>query len=167
MNVAIRRAGQQDAAGIVALLNPIIQAGTYTVMDEPVTVVEQVAFIRTFPQRGVYHVAVAGHKQNVVGIQDVMPFDPGSRVFRHVGVISTFVALTTRRQGIGAALSQATFQVARALGFDKLWATIRADNPGAVAFYLDQGFRIVGTAQRHALVAGKYVDEILAELVFY
>jgi RimJ/RimL family protein N-acetyltransferase len=29
--------------------------------------------------------------------------------------------------------------------------------------YLRQGFRIVGTAQRHAKIRGEYVDEIIIE----
>jgi RimJ/RimL family protein N-acetyltransferase len=48
-------------------------------------------------------------------------------------------------------------------GFLKLNATIQADNPRAVVFYLGQGFRIVGAAQRHALVRGRYIDAVLAE----
>lgn len=40
---------------------------------------------------------------------------------------------------------------------------MRADNAAALAAYLKQGFRIVGTAFRHAKINGHYVDEILIE----
>jgi RimJ/RimL family protein N-acetyltransferase len=34
----------------------------------------------------------------------------------------------------------------------------------ALATYLNQGFRVVGTAQRHARINDKYVDEIMIEM---
>ncbi len=33
----------------------------------------------------------------------------------------------------------------------------------AIQTYLHHGFRIVGTAERHAKIDGKYIDEILVE----
>jgi len=41
--------------------------------------------------------------------------------------------------------------------------TIRADNPNAIAFYRAQGFEPVGTLRAHALVRGRYLDEVLME----
>ncbi len=163
MGFSVRAVREEDAASIVGLLNPLIQAGTYTVMDEPVSVDEQIDFIRGFPERGVFNVAVCDTSGRLLGLQDVAPISPGSGAFEHVGVISTFVALGSHGRGIGRSLSEATFRAATRLGFVKISATIRADNPRAVSFYLSQGFRIVGTAQRHALIGGRYVDEVLAE----
>jgi L-amino acid N-acyltransferase YncA/N-acetylglutamate synthase-like GNAT family acetyltransferase len=167
MELSIRRVREEDATSIVALLNPIIRAGTHTIMDREVSVDEQRAFIRGFPERGVFQVAVSNRGQRVLGLQDVVPLAPGSSALRHVGEISTFVALASQRLGIGRSLCQATFTAARAQGFLKLWATIRADNPQAVTFYQSQGFRVVGTAEKHAFVRGQYIDEILAEKLLY
>jgi L-amino acid N-acyltransferase YncA len=86
-----------------------------------------------------------------------------SKVFRHVGEISTFVALDSQRQGVGQSLCQATFKAVKAQGFLKLRATVRGDNPRAVSFYQSQGFEFVGTAKNHAFLKGKYVDEVLLE----
>ncbi|MHC4548176.1 MAG: GNAT family N-acetyltransferase [Planctomycetota bacterium] len=163
MTFSIRRVREQDAASIVELLNPLIEAGTYTVMDEPVSVAEQVAFIRGFPERGVFNVAVCDDSRRILGIQDVVPVRPAESAFRHVGEISTFVALDAHRRGVGRGLSQVTFQEARERGFLKIGATIRADNRAAVSFYRSQGFRIIGTAGRHAFLRGRFVDEILME----
>jgi L-amino acid N-acyltransferase YncA len=163
MAFTIRKAVEEDARSMVALLNPIIQAGTYTTMDDTLSVAEQLAFIRNFPRRGVLHVAVCEQSQAILGIQDVMPLSPESSVLQHVGGISTFVSLVSHGQGIGHSLCQATFQAAKELGFTKIMATIRADNPRAVSFYLGQGFRIIGTAQKHVFMKGRYIDEILAE----
>lgn len=162
MDCIIRPAEKRDAADMVALLNPIIAAGIYTAMNEPVTLTDQLEFVHTFPARGVFLVAVHPDTGQIMGMQDVVPLSDES-AWRHVGAISTFVALNAQRQGIGAQLCAAMFEAARAKGFRKLSATIRADNPHAVAFYLRQGFRLIGTAQQHALIRGRYVDEVLAE----
>lgn len=163
MEFSVRTVREEDAESIIELLNPIIQAGGYTIMDEQLSVDDQLDFIRGFPKQGVFNVAVCNESQEIVGIQDVAPISTGSNAFKHVGEISTFVSLNLRRQGIGRRLSQATFREARAQGFLKICATVRADNLQAVSFYLSQGFRIIGTAQKHALVRGRYVDEILLE----
>lgn len=156
----IREVREEDAAEIAALLNAIVAAGGYTIL-RTVSLEEQRDFIRNFPARGVFHVAVAAGGGQVLGLQDVAPLS--ARTFAHVGEISTFIAMGVQGQGIGRALMEATVAAARAQGFRKLWATIRGDNPRAVGFYLSQGFRIVGTAQQHAFVNNKYVDEVLAE----
>jgi L-amino acid N-acyltransferase YncA len=160
---AIRGVREEDAASIVDLLNPLIEARIYTIMDEPVSLQGQIAFLRAFPERGVYHAAVLRDSGQVLGIQDVVPFRAGETRFEHIGEISTFVRLGSHRRGVGRNLSRATLAEARERGFLKIVATIRVDNPMAVAFYESQGFRVIGTARRHALVRGEYVDEILME----
>jgi L-amino acid N-acyltransferase YncA len=86
-----------------------------------------------------------------------------SKVFRHVGEISTFVALDSQRQGVGQSLCQATFKAVKAQGFLKLRAIVRGDNPYAVSFYQSQGFKLIGVAEKHAWLYDKYVDEVLLE----
>lgn len=131
-------------------------------MDEQLSVDDEIEFIRGFSERGVFNLAV-GNGGRVLGLQDVVPMSTDSNVFKHVGVISTFVLLDSQRKGIGGSLSRATFQAAKKLGFHKISATVRADNPRAVSFYQSQGFRVIGTAEKHAFIRGKYVDEILME----
>jgi RimJ/RimL family protein N-acetyltransferase len=60
-------------------------------------------------------------------------------------------------------LFKATFEVARCKGYEKIFTYVRGDNPAALATYLSRGFKVVGTAQKHAKVNGKYVDEVLIE----
>lgn len=163
MEITVREAQEEDAGALADLLGAIIRAGLYTSLDTELSEEAQREFIRTFPKRGVFNVAVCTATQTRLGLQDVAPLEEGSKVFGHVGVISTFVSLTAHRQGVGRRLSAATFAQAKALGFTKLSATIRADNPQAVAFYLSQGFSLIGTARRHAYLRGKYIDQVLAE----
>jgi len=163
LDCSIRTVRVDDAKSIVELLNPIIEAGAYTVMDEVLTVADQASYILAFPACGVFHVAVDREDdRRVLGLQSVEPVST-SRSLRHVGNISTFVHLARRGTGIGRHLTRATIDHARPMGFRKLIATIRADNPDALSFYSSQGFETIGTAREHALIRGRYVDEVLAE----
>jgi L-amino acid N-acyltransferase YncA len=164
MILRVRDARPDDAAAITRILNPIIEAGAYTVLDTPFSVDEERRFIESFPARGIFHVAEDGDERALVGFQDVSPFADYTRAFDHVGVIGTFVELAHRRRGVGRALFEATFAAARAKGFEKLFTFIRADNPAALSAYRRQGFEIIGTARRQARLKQGYVDEILVEM---
>ena len=159
--ITIRPAREEDAADMVDILVPIIEAGIYTILP-PVSLEEQIAFIRGFPERGVFNVAVSEPSGKVVGLQDVEAASKEA-AWAHVGSIATFVSLSDQRRGIGRRLCEKTCEDARAHGFRKLLAFIRADNAPGIAFYTGLGFRVIGTAREHAWVNGRYVDEILTE----
>ncbi len=159
----MREARPDDAAEIIRILNPIIEAGTFTVLDTPFTVEEERAFLSSFPPRGIFHVAEDRAKGRLVGFQDVSPFAEYTHAFDHVGVIGTFVDLPLRRRGVAGSLFRATFEAARLKGYEKFFTFIRADNPAALATYRRQGFEVIGTARRQARLRDGYVDEILVE----
>jgi L-amino acid N-acyltransferase YncA len=46
---------------------------------------------------------------------------------------------------------------------EKIFTYILADNPAALATYQKHGFRIVGKAERHANLHGRYVDVNIVE----
>jgi L-amino acid N-acyltransferase YncA len=161
--IEIRDARVDDAEAVAGILNRIIAARCYTALDTPVTLEEERRFIRDFPPRGIFHVAVDGATGQIVGFQDISPFADFTHAFDHVGIIGTYVALERLRQGIATRLFTATFQVARAKGYEKIFTYVRADNDGGLQAYLRQGFRVVGTAERHAKIDGRYVDEIMIE----
>lgn len=163
MNLLIREVRPEDAEAIVGIFNPIIEAGVYTVFDTVLTVEAEREYIRGFPERGVFHVAVRQDDQKIIGFQSMEPFATYTRAFDHVGVIGTYVDLSLRRQGIAANLFAATFDTARRKGYEKIFTFVRSDNLAALAVYQRQGFQIVGTAQRQAKLNGKYVDEIMIE----
>ena len=161
--IEIRDARIEDAEDMVAILNPIIAARTYTALDTPFSVEQQRDFIRTFPEQGVFHVAVDTTSDRVVGLQDVSPFGDFTHAFDHVGIIGTYVDLNCHRQGIAGRLFAATFEAALKKGYEKFFTYVRADNAAGLKAYLGQGFQIVGTAKRQAKIDGRYIDEILIE----
>ena len=163
MDIIVREAQPDDAAMIVAILNPAIESGWYTVLDRSFTAPEEREFILKFPERGIFHVAQGRRSGRLVGFQNLEPFATFTHAFDHVGVIATCVDLEHRRQGIGTQLFAATFAAARRKGYEKIFTYVRGDNPAALATYLKQGFRIVGTAFRQVKLKGRYVDEIVIE----
>ena len=161
--IAIRDVRVEDAEEILAILNPIIAARCYTAMDTPLSIEVEREFIQTFPASGIFLVATDSTSNRTIGFQNVSPFEKFTHAFDHVGVIGTYVDLARRRQGIASRLFEATFHSARRKGYEKLFSYVRADNEAALHTYLAQGFRIVGTAERHAKIDGNYIDEIVIE----
>lgn len=161
--IEIRDVRIEDAEAVLAILDPIIAARCYTALDTPFTIEQQRDFIRNFPARGIFLVAVDFTSNRIVGFQDVSPFAVFTHAFDHVGVIGTFVDLNRRRQGIATQLFGATFEAARRKGYEKFFTYVRADNDAGLKTYLRQGFRIVGRAERQAKIDGRYIDEVIIE----
>jgi L-amino acid N-acyltransferase YncA len=161
MTLIVREVRLEDAGAIINILNPIIATNKYSVLLKPLAAESHQAYIQTFPERGVYHVALAG--EHVVGLQTVEPTAYYTTAFDHVGDIGTFVNLDLRGRGIAKTLFAATFERAQAKGYEKLIAQVRSDNPIALKTYQAQGFNIISTAKRHAKINGQYIDEIFIE----
>jgi len=163
MELVIRDATPDDAAGIVSIFNPIIEARAFTLFDAPFTIEAERSYIAGLGERDIFHVAVLAGENAVVGFQSMAPFATYTHAFDHVGVIGTYVDLDNRRRGIAKRLFPATFEAARTKGYEKILTYIRADNPVALTTYQSHGFRIVGTAERHAKLHGRYVDVRIVE----
>ncbi|MDH5920249.1 GNAT family N-acetyltransferase [Vibrio splendidus] len=163
MSLTIRVVAVEDAQGIIDVLNPIIIEARYTILDQTFTVDEEKGFIESFPKRGVFSVAVNETTNQLLGFQNVEPFATYTKAFDHVGIIGTYVDANSRGQGVAKQLFDYTFKSAKAKGYEKLFAYVRADNERALAVYLKQGFEIVGTAKNHGKIGDQYFDEILIE----
>ncbi|MHC4399574.1 MAG: GNAT family N-acetyltransferase [Planctomycetota bacterium] len=163
MELSIRDVRPDDAEAIVGILNPIIQSRELTAFDTPLTAEAEREYIRNFPERGVFLMAERLPDLAAVGFQSMEPFAGYTHAFDHVGVLGTYVAAAFRRQGVATRLFQATYAAAVQKGYAKIFTFVRADNRVALETYLAQGFRIVGTAERHARIDDRYVDEIIIE----
>lgn len=163
MDLHVRAATPDDAAAIVAIFNPIIEAGIYTVFDAPFSIEAERAYIQNLPERAIFHVAVQPKDQSIVGFQSMEPFAAYTHAFAHVGTLGTYVDLSRRRQGIASRLFAATFGAAIDKGYEKIFTFVRADNRAALQTYLRHGFEIVGTARKQAKIKGQYIDEIMIE----
>ena len=159
----VREARPDDAAGVVAVLNPIVTAGEPVAFDAPLTAEAERRYLAAFPERGVFYLAVRRADGVVVGFQSTEPFADYTHAFDHVGVIGTYVAPECRRCGVATRLFAATFDAARTRGFEKLFTYIRADNAAALQTYAAQGFQVIGTARRQLKAGDRYVDEVIVE----
>jgi L-amino acid N-acyltransferase YncA len=163
LKLQIRDARPCDAEAIVAILNPIIEAGVYTSFDTPFSAEYEREYILSFPKRGIFLVAVRESNGVLVGFQSMEPLASYTKAFDHVGVLGTYVDLDLRRQGVAGRLFDATFDAARQKHYEKIFTFIRADNPVALKVYTSRGFKVVGIAERHAKIDGCYIDEVIVE----
>lgn len=159
--LTVRDVQPGDAEAVVALLNPIIEAGLYTIFLTPFTAVYERAFIESFPARGLF--LGAFEEGELRGFQVVTPLMSYTPALEHVAEIGTYVSLGHQRRGVAAELFSVTREQAGAHGFEKLLAWVRADNAAGLRSYRKNGFAEVGVAKRHAKIGGRYVDEVLLE----
>jgi L-amino acid N-acyltransferase YncA len=160
--VSIRTATPDDAAAVAAVLNGAILAGSPTLLDTPLSVEDERAYIEGLPPRSFIHLAetVAG----VIGFQTVIPWsDFVTTAHDHVATMGTYVDVAHRRRGVGAGLARASFAAARALGYEKIFTDLRADNLASLAYHLTMGFTVVGAARGQARTAGRDVDVLFIE----
>ena len=84
----------------------------------------------------------------------------------HIGLIRGIaVHPDFRGQGIGRAMLDATFDHARARGFEKLLLNMLITNTGARALYRAAGFREIGRVADHFRIHGQRVADLLLERV--
>jgi L-amino acid N-acyltransferase YncA len=161
--ISVRAAGPDDAAGVAAVLNGVIRGGSPTLLDTTFSVEEERAYIESLPTRSFLHLAESPDA-GIVGFQTVIPWNTFvTTEFDHVATMGTYVDAAHRRQGVGAALARSSFAAALALGYDKIFTDLRADNLESLAFHLALGFTVVGTARRQARVPGGDVDVLFIE----
>jgi L-amino acid N-acyltransferase YncA len=161
--VSVRAATVDDAEAVAAVLNGAILGGSPTLLDTPFSVEDERAYIESLPERGFMHVAELP-EAGVVGFQALIPWsDFATSAHDHVATMGTYVDAAHRREGIGAALARASFAAALALGYDKVFTDLRADNLASLSYHLSLGFSVVGAARRQARTAGGDVDVLFIE----
>ena len=151
----IRLALSSDAAAMCAVLNPLIEAGGTTANETPWSEDQMRGMIEGFGPRDFAFVAERGGR--IIGFQYVEAhpaLDPGT------GDIASFVDIGEGRGGVGRALAARTLAEARTRGWRKLFAYIRADNTGGLAYYEHIGFRTIRTDPAVPLKNGTPVDRV-------
>jgi L-amino acid N-acyltransferase YncA len=163
VELRVRRASADDAAGIAAVLNRIIEGGRHSLLDTPFSEAEERGFIASLPALAFLHAAETRGGE-IAGFQTVEPWNSfATHEFDHVATMGTYVAEEFRRRGVGRALAAASFAAARAAGYEKILTDLRADNLESLCYHLSLGFNVVGTARRHARLRGRDIDVVLVE----
>lgn len=158
---SIRRAGPDDAAGIVAVFEAVVGERVHSAIDRAWTADEQRAYLSSLSDREAVHVATDA-ADHIIGLQTI---DRWSAIgsMAHVGQIGTFVLPAWRGRGAGRELWDATAAFARAAGYRKLVIQVRASNAAAQQFYRGLGFRDCGRLSRQVVIDGVEDDELLME----
>ena len=98
VNWMVRAAKPEDAAGVIAVRNLIMETGRYTAFTEPFSEEAERNYIENMGPRDIFQVAVEPNSGAIVGFQSMAPFPSLTPTFAHVGTLGTFVALERRRQ---------------------------------------------------------------------
>lgn len=158
----IRPAHDLDAGEIAALLTEIIAIGGTTAITGDVSREDILGWMsRT---GGAWHVAET-EEGEILGFQYIAP---GSTLPPEAAEIATFTKPGKQGLGIGSKLFEATRVVAKALGYQRINANIRADNTSGLAYYQSRGFEDYGKIEGYQMATpdgrGRVVDKILKRL---
>jgi RimJ/RimL family protein N-acetyltransferase len=161
--IEIRRAVEDDAQGIVAIVQTVAAERVYSAITRPWTVDGERSYLASLSAREAVHVAVSDAGE-IVGFQSLDLWASTLESMSHVGQIGTHLVPAWRRRGVGGALFRATAAFARRSGYRKLVIQVRAANVSGQAFYRLLGFRECGRLTRQVNIDGVEDDEILMEL---
>jgi L-amino acid N-acyltransferase YncA len=161
-DLAIRDAGEADAAAICRIYNQGIEDRVATLETELRTPEERRGWLAS---RGVRHpVVVAEAVGEVVGWASLNVFNP-RRAYDHVADFSLYVERGWRGRGVGRGLLEALIARARALGYHKLVLSAFPWNEAGMAAYRRAGFREVGIYREQGRLDGQWVDTVVMEKI--
>ena len=154
--VALRRAGPADARAIAGMLSRVLESADTSSIPGPIDTGTIRSWMTSAPARSHWVVAEDAGGE-ILGLQWIephaaMPFDAAD--------IATFVLPGRQQLGIGSALFGATEAAVRALGYEWINATIRADNEGGLIYYQSRGFRPWRTEPDVEIRPGQRVDRV-------
>lgn len=157
----IRPAGHGDAGAIGAIYDEAVASGVATFATGPHTAEERRAWLAARPERAPVFVAV--HEGEVRGWSGLAPLT--HRPWYHgVAEYTVYVAEAVRERGVGTRMLAHLIAAAPAYGYWKLVGMIMADNAPGLGLARRAGFRVVGTHQGHAPLAGRWRDVTVVEL---
>ena len=152
----VRKALAADAVQMCSLLNEIIEIGGTTAAEELMSLAEFRAHY--FEYVGSVSCFVAEQDGMILGFQKLNRLE---RVSNEVADIATFARASNRIKGVGRALFERTRALAKAAGFLKINARIRADNLPGMGYYAAIGFVPYDVVKDVPLKNGTRVDRMI------
>ncbi|MEP3347899.1 MAG: N-acetyltransferase family protein [Litoreibacter sp.] len=160
----IRPAQAKDAAGICAILNPIIANTTITFSPDPITQDDVIEGLSNHAARAHPYLVAEDDSAGgaVVGYAKYGPFRAGAGYARTVE-ITVHLAPCARGQGLGRKLVKTLEDHARATKLHALVAGISSENTSALNFHTKLGFETVGTLPQVGHKFGRFIDLVLMQ----
>jgi phosphinothricin acetyltransferase len=159
MNIAIREAGEQDAAAIAGIYNQGIEDRGATFETELRSANDMAAKLA---ERNRYPVLVISEDDVVLGWAGLSSYRP-RECYGGIAEFSIYLDRSARGRGLGRQLLGALIEVARERGYWKLVSRIFPFNTGSRALCRACGFREVGTYERHGRLDGEWCDVVIVE----
>lgn len=151
----VRPAGDEDAAALVAIQNPVIRDSAATFNSVEKTEADFHAAFHALPC-----FLVAEEAGEILGFVSYAQFRGGvgyARTVEHTIVL----AEGARGQGVGRALMTAAENHARNAGVGSIWAGISGENPAGVEFHARLGFEEVARLPKVGFKFGRWMDLVL------
>jgi phosphinothricin acetyltransferase len=159
MSIAIREAGEQDAAAIASIYNQGIEDRGATFETELRSADDMAARLA---ERKQYPVLVISEDDVVLGWAGLSSYRPRD-CYAGIAEFSIYLDRSARGRGLGRQLLRALVDVARERGYWKLVSRIFPFNTGSRALCRACGFREVGTYEKHGRLDGEWRDVVIVE----
>jgi phosphinothricin acetyltransferase len=158
--VKIRDANFEDIESIRKIYNEGIQDRIATLETDEKDVIYMEQWFKQHVER--YSIVVAENEGSIVGWASLNPYN-NRCAYAGVGDLSVYIAREYRGRGIGSLLLKAIEEAARKNGFHKIILYTFPFNEMGQKLYAKNGFREVGTFQKHGILDGKFVDVMAME----
>lgn len=156
----IRDANFEDIESIRKIYNEGIQDRIATLETDEKDVIYMEQWFKQHVER--YSIVVAENEGSIVGWASLNPYN-NRCAYAGVGDLSVYIAREYRGRGIGSLLLKAIEEAARKNGFHKIILYTFPFNEMGQKLYAKNGFREVGTFQKHGILDGKFVDVMAME----
>jgi L-amino acid N-acyltransferase len=162
MRPIVRPAAEADLPRILEIYNHEVAASTATYDTEPRTEEEHRKWFRHHGP--LYPVLVAECEGAVRGWASLSPWSERLAYSRSVEV-SVYVALESRRAGLGRLLLQALVEAGRERGHHALLSRISSDNEASIRLHEALGFTTVGVLKEVGVKFGRLLDVTIMEML--
>ncbi len=159
MSIAIREAGEQDAAAIASIYNQGIEDRGAT-FETGLRSADDMA--AKLAERRRYPVLVISEDDVVLGWAGLSSYRPRD-CYAGIAEFSIYLDRSARGRGLGRQLLRGLIDVARERGYWKLVSRIFPFNTGSRALCRACGFREVGTYEKHGRLDGEWRDVVIVE----
>jgi phosphinothricin acetyltransferase len=155
-----------DLPAIAAILNYTIANSDATFTSEPVTVAERRDWFRRFSPTGPHRLLVARRGNQALGYATSQPYR-NHEGFRETVEVSIALDVSSRGQGIGAALYCTLFECLASEPAHVALAGIVLPNDASVALHRKFGFTEVGTFHEYGIKHGRYLSSLWMERLLH
>ena len=158
----IRPATLADLPGMLAIYNEVVANSTAIYALAPATPDERRAWFAA-RQAGGYPVLVVEAGAGVLGYSSFGEFRGAWAGYRHTVEHSVHVRADARGAGLGAALVEALFEPARAMGKHVMLGAIDAANAGSLRFHARLGFEEAGRFREVGRKFDRWLDLVFMQ----